>query len=192
MRKQKILIVLFAGSLVLPGVVWAGFSGRFDTENNENRKLAEFPEVNLESLGDFPEQFEAYYKDHVPFKNDLVKFCNFIDTEFFRNTKIGDVVIGEDNWLFYLPGKGGRKCHGRLPENQCVYTGTKCGNCIRNCKSAGLVSGQGCGTIPLLRGSQQRDTLFEVYAGEAKGDWNRGFQNGDFCKIYERKFRRGI
>ena len=105
MRKQKILIVLFAGSLVLPGVVWAGFSGRFDTENNENRKLAEFPEVNLESLGDFPEQFEAYYKDHVPFKNDLVKFCNFIDTEFFRNTKIGDVVIGEDNWLFYLPEK---------------------------------------------------------------------------------------
>ena len=85
--KQKILIVLFAGSLVLPGVVWAGFSGRFDTENNENRKLAEFPEVNLESLGDFPEQFEAYYKDHVPFKNDLVKFCNFIDTEFFRNVK---------------------------------------------------------------------------------------------------------
>ena len=107
MRKQKILIVLFAGSLVLPGVVWTGFSGRFDTENNENRKLAEFPEVNLESLGDFPEQFEAYYKDHVPFKNDLVKFCNFIDTEVFRNTKIGDVVIGEDNWLFYLPEREG-------------------------------------------------------------------------------------
>ena len=63
MRKQKILIVLFAGSLVLPGVVWAGFSSRFDMENNENRKLAEFPEVNLGALGDFPEQFEAYYKD---------------------------------------------------------------------------------------------------------------------------------
>ena len=61
MRKQKILIVLFAGSLVLPGVVWAGFSSRFDMENNENRKLAEFPEVNLGALGDFPEQFEAYY-----------------------------------------------------------------------------------------------------------------------------------
>ena len=33
---------------------------------------------------------------------------------------------------------------------------------------------------------------FEILAREAKGDWNRGFQNGDFCKIYERKFRRGI
>ena len=182
MRKQKILIVLFAGSLVLPGVVWAGFSGRFDTENNENRKLAEFPEVNLESLGDFPEQFEAYYKDHVPFKNDLVKFCNFIDTEVFRNTKIGDVVIGEDNWLFYLPEREGENAMADYQKTN-VYTLEQ---------SAGLVSGQGCGTIPLLRGSQQRDTLFEVYAGEAKGDWNRGFQNGDFCKIYERKFRRGI
>ena len=121
MRKQKILIVLFAGSLVLPGVVWAGFSGRFDTENNENRKLAEFPEVNLESLGDFPEQFEAYYKDHVPFKNDLVKFCNFIDTEFFRNTKIGDVVIGEDNWLFYLPEREGENAMADYQKTN-VYT----------------------------------------------------------------------
>lgn len=68
MRKQKILIVLFAGSLVLPGVVWTGFSGRFDTENNENRKLAEFPEVNLESLGDFPEQFEAIIRIMCPSK----------------------------------------------------------------------------------------------------------------------------
>lgn len=121
MRKQKILIVLFAGSLVLPGVVWAGFSGRFDTENNENRKLAEFPEVNLESLGDFPEQFEAYYKDHVPFKNDLVKFCNFIDTEVFRNTKIGDVVIGEDNWLFYLPEREGENAMADYQKTN-VYT----------------------------------------------------------------------
>ncbi|RHS97590.1 hypothetical protein DW904_14215 [Ruminococcus sp. AM42-11] len=121
MRKQKILIVLFAGSLVLPGVVWAGFSGRFDTENNENRKLAEFPEVNLESLGDFPEQFEAYYKDHVPFKNDLVKFCNFIDTEFFRNTKIGDVVIGEDNWLFYLPEREGENAWQITRKPMCIH-----------------------------------------------------------------------
>ena len=68
MRKQKILIVLFAGSLVLPGVVWAGFSGRFDTENNENRKLAEFPEVNLESLGDFPEQLRRIIRIMCPSK----------------------------------------------------------------------------------------------------------------------------
>ncbi|WP_455503182.1 alginate O-acetyltransferase AlgX-related protein [Blautia sp.] len=107
MKKQKVLITLFVGSLVLPNLIWAGFSGYFNTENNENRELASFPQVSLASLGDFPSQFEAFYKDHVPFKNALVNFNNFIDTEFFQTTKIGDVVIGEDNWLFYLPSKDG-------------------------------------------------------------------------------------
>lgn len=107
MKKQKVLIALFVGSLVLPNLIWAGFSGYFNTENNENRELASFPQVSLASLGDFPSQFEAFYKDHVPFKNALVNFNNFIDTEFFQTTKIGDVVIGEDNWLFYLPSKDG-------------------------------------------------------------------------------------
>lgn len=107
MKKQKVLIALFVGSLVLPNLIWAGFSGYFNTENNENRELASFPQVSLASLGDFPSQFEAFYKDHVPFKNALVNFYNFIDTEFFQTTKIGDVVIGEDNWLFYLPSKDG-------------------------------------------------------------------------------------
>ncbi len=107
MKKQKVLITLFVGSLVLPNLIWAGFSGYFNTENNENRELASFPKVSLASLGDFPSQFEAFYKDHVPFKNALVNFNNFIDTEFFQTTKIGDVVIGEDNWLFYLPSKDG-------------------------------------------------------------------------------------
>ena len=124
MKKQKILIALFAGSLILPGAVWAGFSGRFDTENNENRELAEFPDVSLTALGDFPEQFEAYYKDHVPFKNDLVKFSNFIDTQVFRNTKIGDVVIGEDNWLFYLPQRDGENAMADYQKTN-VYTSEK-------------------------------------------------------------------
>lgn len=121
MRKQKILIALFVGSLILPGAVWAGFSDRFDTENNENRELAEFPQVSLASMADFPEEFEAYYKDHLPFKNDLVKFSNFIDTRIFRNTKIGDVVIGEDNWLFYLPAREGENAMADYQKTN-VYT----------------------------------------------------------------------
>ena len=107
MKKQKILIALFVGSLILPNLIWAGFSGHFDTENNANRELAAFPQISLASMGKFPAEFEAFYKDHVPFKNTLVNLSHFIDTEFFMTTKIGDVVIGEDNWLFYLPSKDG-------------------------------------------------------------------------------------
>lgn len=42
MRKQKILIVLFAGSLVLPGVVWTGFSGRFDRKTMKTENWLNF------------------------------------------------------------------------------------------------------------------------------------------------------
>ena len=125
MRKQKILIGLFIGSLILPGAVWAAFSNNFDTENNENRELAAFPEVSLASVAEFPQQFEAYYKDHVPFKNDLVKFGNFIDTQIFRNTKIGDVVIGKDNWLFYLPSKEGENAMADYQKTN-LYTDGEC------------------------------------------------------------------
>ncbi len=107
MKKQKALIVLFVGSLILPNVIFGAFSNKFDTQNNENRELASFPEVKLTSLGKFPEAFEAFYKDHLPFKNTLVSLNNFIDTSLFRNTRIGDVIIGKDNWLFYLPSKDG-------------------------------------------------------------------------------------
>lgn len=191
MRKQKILIVLFAGSLVLPGVVWTGFSGRFDTENNENRKLAEFPEVNLESLGDFPEQFEAYYKDHVPFKNDLVKFCNFIDTEFFRNTKIGDVVIGEDNWLFYLPEREGENAMADYQKTN-VYTLEQ---------SAEIASGIAKVRDWFLdRGVKQfhyyvapnKETLYSKYMPEKPKVIGIGDSRMETLQIYERKFRRGI
>ena len=107
MRKQKVLIWLFAGSLILPNVIFGAFSDKFNTQNNENRELAAFPEVSLSSLGEFPEAFEEFYKDHLPFKNALVSLNNYMDTSLFRNTKIGDVVIGKDNWLFYLPSKDG-------------------------------------------------------------------------------------
>ena len=130
MKKSKILIALFIGSIALPNLIFGAFYDKFDTENNENRELAEFPDVSLTALGDFPEQFEAYYKDHVPFKNDLVKFSNFIDTQVFRNTKIGDVVIGKDNWLFYLPSKDGENAMADYQKTN-LYTEEKCSQIAR-------------------------------------------------------------
>lgn len=104
---QKRLIGLFMGSLILPSLIYSAFYKYFDTANNENRELSGFPEVTLGKLVEFPEDFEAFYKDHVPFKNELVWLNNYLDTNLFQNKKIGDVVIGEENWLFYLPSRDG-------------------------------------------------------------------------------------
>lgn len=107
MKKTKFFIALFAGSLLLPNLVFFPFQKYFDTKNNENRELAAFPKIRAAGWENFSADFEAYYNDHVPFKNDFVKFNNMVDTSLFRTTKLGDVVIGKDNWLFYLTSRNG-------------------------------------------------------------------------------------
>ena len=37
MKKTKILIALFTGSLILPNLIFGAFYNCFDTENNENK-----------------------------------------------------------------------------------------------------------------------------------------------------------
>ena len=107
MKKTKLFAVLFAAGLLLPNLVFFGFRDHFDTKNYENRTLAEFPSWKAVTKGEFSSVFESYYSDHVPFKNYFIKFNNTIDTTLFRTTKIGDVVIGTDNWLFYLTSHEG-------------------------------------------------------------------------------------
>ena len=124
MKKQKILIVLFVGILVLPNLIWGIFYRCFDTSNYENRELASFPEVNLLKIENFPGEFEAFYQDQVPFKNYFVQLNNTIDTELFCNTKIGDVVIGEDNWLFYLTDKQGENAMADYQKTNLYSGGT--------------------------------------------------------------------
>ncbi len=125
MKKTKILIALFTGSLILPNLIFGAFYNCFDTENNENRTLTEFPKVTWETLEEFPKEFEAFYKDHLPFKNYFVNLNNFIDTELFQSTRIGDVTIGENNWLFYLPSKEGENAMADYQKTN-LYTDGEC------------------------------------------------------------------
>lgn len=107
MKKQKLFIVVFMASIVLPNIIFAVFHKHLDTANNENRALAEFPGLSTAGLEEFPEKFEAFYNDHVPFKNYLIRLNYQLDTKVFFTTKKGDVTIGKDNWLFYTPERDG-------------------------------------------------------------------------------------
>lgn len=107
MKKQRILITLFMASIVLPNFLFAVFKEHLDTASHENRALAEKPQLSVETLDEFPRQFEDYYNDHLPFKNYLVRMNYQLDTKIFLTTKKGDVTIGKDNWLFYTPSRSG-------------------------------------------------------------------------------------
>ncbi len=106
--KKKLLIILFVASVVCPNLVFFLFRGHLDTANYENRALAAFPAVaQAEDIFKFPAAFEAFYNDHVPFKNYFVRLNNKINQKVFGEHSIGDVTIGADNWLFYTVSKEG-------------------------------------------------------------------------------------
>ena len=104
----KILLIgSFAASLVLPTLVYPAVRSHLDQQNYENRELASFPELSATNFDNIPTEFEAYYNDHVPFKNLFVKAKTKLDLELLNESSISDVTVGKENWLFYTVSEVG-------------------------------------------------------------------------------------
>ena len=104
----KILLIgSFAASLVLPTLVYPAVRSHLDQQNYENRELASFPELSAANFDNIPTEFEAYYNDHVPFKNLFVKVKTKLDLELLNESSISDVTVGKENWLFYTVSEDG-------------------------------------------------------------------------------------
>ena len=101
LMKKKLFILLFVLSLIGPAVAWPFVKGAFDQTNYENRELAEFPELSVQNFEQIPAQFEAYYNDHVPFKNLFVKVKTKLDLKLLGQSTLSAVTVGKDNWMFY-------------------------------------------------------------------------------------------
>ena len=70
------------------------------TSNNENRNLASLPSISLNDVNVYTKQYEEYFNDHLPFRNELIKLKNIIDVFVFKNSINKGVVVGKDKWLF--------------------------------------------------------------------------------------------
>lgn len=99
--KKKLFILLFLFSLAGPALLYPVLKPYVDTANYENRELAAFPDLSPGNFEHIPAEFEAYYNDHVPFKNYFVKLNNKIETEVFGKASVFNVTLGKDGWMFY-------------------------------------------------------------------------------------------
>ena len=99
MKKDRVLIVIFICFLVLPLLAYPAVRGHIDTENHENRVLAEMPD--LSSGIRFFERLGEYFSDHLPYKNQFVSVHSNLFMSLFRSTANPRVVVGDDGWLFY-------------------------------------------------------------------------------------------
>ncbi|NBG64501.1 DHHW family protein [Acidiluteibacter ferrifornacis] len=71
-----------------------------DNRSRENRELASFPDLNV-NIWRIPKNFDKYYNDHFPFRNELRFIGNYVKFHAFNMSPKPDVVrIGKEGWLF--------------------------------------------------------------------------------------------
>jgi hypothetical protein len=100
--KHKIfVIIVFVSIIFLPQIIFFVFKDKIDTTNTENRNLAIKPELSIATIMDFPKQYEAYYNDYVPFKNDLRRLWRDFNYNFLNATIDTRVIIGKERYFFY-------------------------------------------------------------------------------------------
>lgn len=99
--KNYITIILFVFSIYSPYLLWSFLNIYFDTKNYEKRPLAELPQFSLKSIQEYPSLLEKYVNDHLPFRNQFIKFNSIILYYVFNSSINNQVIVGEKGWLFY-------------------------------------------------------------------------------------------
>ncbi len=92
-----ILVLLLA----LPIPAFALLKDHVDTENYENRTLASAPVLSLDTIGTFPSDFENYFSDHLPFRNQLIYVNSLLEYRVLKQSSSDSVIVGKEGWLFY-------------------------------------------------------------------------------------------
>lgn len=99
--KNKIWIIAFLFIICGVQLLWPLLRKHLDNQNYENRVPAERPQFSFAAIEDFPSSYEAYYNDHLPFRNQLIRLGGAIEYYAFHNSSNQNVVRGKDGWLFY-------------------------------------------------------------------------------------------
>uniref|UniRef100_UPI0026234AEC alginate O-acetyltransferase AlgX-related protein n=1 Tax=uncultured Brachyspira sp. TaxID=221953 RepID=UPI0026234AEC len=99
-KRYLYIIILFLCFLILPRIVYISFYESFDHKNYENRNFSKYPDINS-SFIDYPQEYEAYFNDYLPFKNEMIQIKNLIDIYIFRNLVSDRVLLGKEGWFFY-------------------------------------------------------------------------------------------
>ncbi len=105
MKEKKFGRVLILSSftilILLSRVIWLFVEKYFDETNYENRVLAEKPCFTAEGYSEYFDAYTAYFNDNLQFRNCLIQLNSYIDSVFFGKASVSNVILGEDNWLFY-------------------------------------------------------------------------------------------
>ena len=92
---------LFLMLIYVPGLLWLIAGKQLATPNNENRELAQWPAFSLAEIEKLPTRYENYYRDHLPFRNQLISAYAQGLKAVFDDSVVTTVTFGKDDWYFY-------------------------------------------------------------------------------------------
>lgn len=105
MKKQlaKAYILALILLFYMPTILFYGFEDHWESTNYEQRAAAEKPVFSFQTITQYPQEFEQYYNDHLPFRSQLIEYNVLTDYYLFRQSPVSKVILGKDGWLFYNP-----------------------------------------------------------------------------------------
>lgn len=98
-RRDLILIMLFFVILTGPYIL-DSFIGT-DQTSNEKRILMEKPKFDISKINEYTSEYDRYYNDNFPLRNELIRINNSISVNAFNTSPIEKVTIGKNGWLYY-------------------------------------------------------------------------------------------
>ena len=152
---QKIFVAAFAVVLCGAWVLWL-LLGRFtDNENYENRQLAEIPQWTAETAEQFPRDFESFFNDRLPFRNQMITLNSAVDYYVFGRSAHYRTTVGKKGWLFYSDSADGNPiaCYqgtNLLPEEELEAIAA---NCLRQ---RDRLAARGCEFVILIAPNKNR------------------------------------
>lgn len=99
----SVLTVVFCSVIFLGGLSFVTGEDR-NFSSTENRVLASMPSFSFNSVkdGSFMKDFEAYLTDQFVFRDGAIRLKSLLD-RMAGKTRIGDVYVGKDGYLFSVP-----------------------------------------------------------------------------------------
>ena len=98
--KCYIFIGMFFSMIIVPQALYMVLD-HSNTDNSENRTLAEKPDFILSEWDEYPTKYEEYYNDNIPFKSKFIKLNQTINYLTFGIAENDKCLLGSEEWLFF-------------------------------------------------------------------------------------------
>lgn len=96
-------IVMFLIMFIAPTLLYSLLGKYIDNTNYEQRSATEKPVLSIDTIEEYPSQYEDYYNDALPFRTQMIEINGLIKYKMFNQSPVKKVIIGKDGWLFYNP-----------------------------------------------------------------------------------------